>query len=569
MASSRVFFAALLLAALAIWSAPASAADQAPDRLALVIGNGEYQSAPLKNPPNDAADMAAMLREMGFTVIMRINADQRDMEEAIREFQSKLGQESVGLFFFAGHGMQVGGVNYLIPVGAKIGQESDVKFESVDAGRVLAAMDNAHNRLNIVVLDACRDNPFARSFRSAQKGLARMDAPTGTFIAYATAPGDTASDGDGRNGVFTKYMLEYMPMPNLEVDKVMKKVRVSVMRETDKRQVPWQSSSLTGDFYFRGGGGEKQQDQGLTEEWARISKERREVAELKRQLGDTLRRQAANTAYPSLPGGPQAPAASVAVAAEDLAEVTIMALIQEKCVQCGVQDMELAETELVGALTATGYTVVDKAQLELAGDKDQARMALAGNAKAAASLASRLGAQYVLMGVATVHDAGEAVPGTGLHSIQTTLQLRLLDARTGKVLGSFVERAVAAHISQLTGASQALQQAARRAVGGPVTAAVASTLKKASQLGAELRLFVTGVKDLATYSALSKMLEATPGISGLKKLNWNQASGLVVLDLRFSGSSEDLAVALDEKRLGRAKVSVRDFGAGQLDIRII
>jgi len=247
----RTLCAALMLTVLAAASAWAETPQH---RLALVIGNSAYESSPLNNPVNDATDMGTMLKSMGFEVISQLDANQKQMENAIRAFQARLTKDSVGLFFFAGHGMQVAGTNYLIPIGARISQESDIKYESVDAGRVLDAMHSAGNPLNIVILDACRDNPFARSYRSSAKGLARMDAPTGTFIAYATAPGDTAADGGGKNGVFTKYMLEYMPTPNLEVDKVLKKVRVSVMRETGKRQVPWQSSSLTGDFFFRGGG---------------------------------------------------------------------------------------------------------------------------------------------------------------------------------------------------------------------------------------------------------------------------------------------------------------------------
>jgi len=190
----RAVLALTLALTLALSASTAWAATAAP-RVALVIGNSAYESLPLKNPANDATDMGNMLKKMGFEVISQLDASQKQMENAIRAFQARLGKETVGLFFYAGHGMQVGGVNYLVPVGAKITQESDVKYECVDAGRVLDAMHTAGNPLNIVILDACRDNPFARSYRSGVKGLARMDAPTGTFIAYATAPGDTAADG--------------------------------------------------------------------------------------------------------------------------------------------------------------------------------------------------------------------------------------------------------------------------------------------------------------------------------------------------------------------------------------
>lgn len=223
-------------------------------RTALVIGNSAYKSSPLKNPANDAFDMAAALRDSGFDVILKTNASQRSMEKAIKRFGKKLQSGGIGLFYFAGHGLQVEGRNYLLPVDADIESESDVKYDAVDAGRVLGKMEDAGNDLNIVILDACRNNPFARSFRSADKGLAKMDAPTGSFIAYATAPGSVAADGDGRNGLYTKYLLQYMKEPNLSVERVFKKVRLAVVNDTAQKQTPWESSSLLGDFYFHGNG---------------------------------------------------------------------------------------------------------------------------------------------------------------------------------------------------------------------------------------------------------------------------------------------------------------------------
>jgi len=220
------------------------------NRFALVIGNGGYKSSPLRNPANDARDMAARLRKLGFEVMHRENASQRSMEAAIRRFGRSLRKGGVGLFYFAGHGVQVNGRNYLIPIGADIEKETEVKYEAVDAGRVLDEMYEAGNGLNIVVLDACRDNPFARSFRTRTGGLARMDAPTGTFIAYSTAPGSIAADGEGRNGIFTHHLLKNIPKPGLKIEDILKEVRKGVISETNNKQVPWQSSSLTGDFYF-------------------------------------------------------------------------------------------------------------------------------------------------------------------------------------------------------------------------------------------------------------------------------------------------------------------------------
>lgn len=221
------------------------------ERLALVIGNGTYRTSPLKNAVNDAEDMGDSLRKLGFKVILKINADQRNMEDAIRFFGKQLKDGSVGLFYFAGHGMQVEGRNYLMPVDVRIDSESDVKYEAVDAGRVLGKMEDAGNRLNIVILDACRNNPFTRAFRSDQKGLARMDAPAGSLIAYATAPGEVAADGTERNGIFTKHLVKHMTTQNLPIEQVLKRVRIDVASETNGRQIPWESSSLMGDFYFK------------------------------------------------------------------------------------------------------------------------------------------------------------------------------------------------------------------------------------------------------------------------------------------------------------------------------
>ena len=219
-------------------------------RLALVIGNGAYKIGPLKNPANDAQDMANALTETGFEVIHKENANRKVMKKAIRDFGRLLRYADIGLFYYAGHGIQVNGNNYLIPVNADIETESDVEFEAIDAGRVLGKMEDAGNELNIVILDACRNNPFARSFRSTNSGLAKMDAPMGSLIAYATAPGSVATEGTGRNGIYTKYLLKHMKTKGLKVEEVLKNVRIEVIRETCDKQVPWESSSLRGDFYF-------------------------------------------------------------------------------------------------------------------------------------------------------------------------------------------------------------------------------------------------------------------------------------------------------------------------------
>ena len=223
-------------------------------RIALVIGNGAYENAPhLKNPANDATDIAGHLVKAGFTVDHGTNLNQRQMKAMIRAFGQKLKAGAHGLFYFAGHGVQLRGRNYLIPVDANIQSEADVEDQSVDTNLMLGIMDEAGNGLNVVILDACRNNPFGRSFRSASNGLAQMDAPSGTLIAYATAPGSVASDGKERNGLYTQELLKNMLTPGLSIEEVFKRVRIAVRNATGGQQTPWESSSLTGDFYFTTG----------------------------------------------------------------------------------------------------------------------------------------------------------------------------------------------------------------------------------------------------------------------------------------------------------------------------
>lgn len=221
------------------------------ERVALVIGNGAYTSAPLRNPPNDARDMGSTLRGLGFEVIEKIDVTQKEMNRAIVQFGQKLNASTMALFFYAGHGMQVKGKNYLLPVDAQISSEASVRAEAVDVDVVLDQF--SVSRLNVVILDACRNNPFERRFRSMGGGLTQMDAPKGTLIAYATAPGKVASDGDGKNGIYTQELIKLIQMPGLPVETVFKRVRANVTRITGDNQIPWEASSLTGEFYFNAG----------------------------------------------------------------------------------------------------------------------------------------------------------------------------------------------------------------------------------------------------------------------------------------------------------------------------
>jgi len=240
-----------LLAVLCLAALPSEPAWAEP-RIALVIGNAAYPSAPLKNPANDASDMAAALKRLGFEVSLLKDASMQQMETAVREFGLKLRKGGTGLFYFAGHGLQVAGENYLVPVNAVIQSEGDVKYGCLNAGLVLAKMEDAGNGPNVVILDACRNNPFARSFRSAEAGLARMDAPTGSIIAYATAPGKVAADGEGRNGLYTQHLLRNIATPGLSISDLFMAVRENVVRDSAKKQVPWENTSLIGRFSLAG-----------------------------------------------------------------------------------------------------------------------------------------------------------------------------------------------------------------------------------------------------------------------------------------------------------------------------
>lgn len=249
MRKAAPFLALALLLALLV---PAQAANER--RIALVIGNGAYKNAPLRNPLNDARDMAAALRKLGFAVTLLENANQKSMEDAIRAFGQGLGRGRVGLFYYAGHGLQVDGANYLIPVDASINAKSELKYVAVDAGRVLDLMEEAHNDLNVIVLDACRDNPFSRSVRGLSGGLSEMNAPAGSIIGYATSPGKTAADGSGRNGVYTKHLLANLATPGIPINEVFMRTRIGVSQETREKQIPWDSSTLTRYYYLAGEG---------------------------------------------------------------------------------------------------------------------------------------------------------------------------------------------------------------------------------------------------------------------------------------------------------------------------
>jgi hypothetical protein len=226
---------------------------QSEARTALIIGNAGYSYAPLQNPVNDARDMADALRGAGFDVILKTDADQAGMKDAIRSFGSSVRTKGgVGLVFFSGHGVQAAGENYLLPLGEKPTSEAALKSGAVTAAEAVDAMSAAHNALNIVILDACRDNPW---LANGAKGLSRVDSSSNLFVSFATSPGEVALDGSGRNSPYTKHLKGAITTPNLTIEDTFKRTLKGVYQETGGKQQPWISSSFFGDFIFRPGSG--------------------------------------------------------------------------------------------------------------------------------------------------------------------------------------------------------------------------------------------------------------------------------------------------------------------------
>ena len=261
--------ALILTLAVALAPAPASAGATADARVALVIGNGRYVStARLPNPPNDARAVSQVLRGLGFEVTEVIDADRARLEHEVRRFRDALRGATASIFFYAGHGLQIDGENYLVPIDASFEESADIASRLIGLSGVLAAAETGP-KVNLLFLDACRNNPLAdalkqtisqrsrsmtldgvRPIRSVGQGLAEMKAGIGTLIAYATSPDNVAEDGQGRHSPFTQAFLRHIREPGLEVRQFLTKVRLDVVKDTDRRQVPWDHSSLTENFYF-------------------------------------------------------------------------------------------------------------------------------------------------------------------------------------------------------------------------------------------------------------------------------------------------------------------------------
>ena len=231
-------------------SSPASAEK----RMALVIGNGAYKKAPLANAATDAELIAQRLQELKFEVLARYDLSLRDMKRAVHEFADAIkaaGKDTVAFIYYAGHGVQVQGENYLVPVDENIKSEGDVDIDSVSVSSMMSMLNHAETSVNIVVFDACRDNPFGYS-RSGQRGLARVDAPHGSLVAFSTSPGASAEDGKDGHSPYSAALAQTIGEPGMRIEEVFKKVRIAVRDATGGKQTPWETTSLTGEFYAAG-----------------------------------------------------------------------------------------------------------------------------------------------------------------------------------------------------------------------------------------------------------------------------------------------------------------------------
>ncbi len=221
-------------------------------KMALVMGNSKYKESPLKNPANDAKAIGDALKATGFDVTVRLDVRRDEMAGAVQAYVKSLAaRKAVGLFYFAGHGLQLAWRNYMLPVDMDIDTVADVPKQGVEVNALLEGLNKAENPMNVIILDACRDNPFGHVKGVDHKGLSQMDAPNHTLLAYATNPGNVASDGEGENGLYTENFLREMRVKDAKIEEVFKRVRLNVRLKSKGAQVPWESTSLEDDFWFQ------------------------------------------------------------------------------------------------------------------------------------------------------------------------------------------------------------------------------------------------------------------------------------------------------------------------------
>lgn len=292
---------------------PAAGRDgTAPKRIALVVGNGNYPSVPLPNPVNDARLVSGNLRKLGFQVDEHLNLGVREFRRVLRDFARKTNTDSdgVAVFYYAGHGMQIDGRNYLLPVDLNLRDQEEVKDDSIDIEDIfISRLDQAAGKARVVILDACRDNPFGARTRNirASSGLAEM-AARGTLIAYASAPGAPAEDGPaGTNSLYTRHLVDEMMKPGLEIEQMFKNVRVKVLRDTNQRQIPWVNTSLTVNFSFNPAPADPAQPDAAR--LAQVDRLEAELEQTRRQLEVAQREARSSTA-----GAATSPAASASPA---------------------------------------------------------------------------------------------------------------------------------------------------------------------------------------------------------------------------------------------------------------
>ena len=281
MTTRRTFIKTLAALPPALSFSRSWAADPAPDpsRLALIIGNSSYRDSPLVNPANDAKAVSGLFTEAGFTVDSRLNANRADMMAAIERFgiAAKRPETILVVFYYAGHGAQLDWRNYLLPVDAVVEKQEDMKQRCIDLSLLLGQLSAAKDKTFVVILDACRNNPFGRAYRPEQKGLSQFDAPVGSLLAYATSPGNVASDGDGQNGLYTENLVRELGKRNTRIEDALKRVRLNVRLASHGDQIPWETTSLEGDVFIFNEGQKKLTEAELEKlveadvnEWTRI-----------------------------------------------------------------------------------------------------------------------------------------------------------------------------------------------------------------------------------------------------------------------------------------------------------
>jgi uncharacterized caspase-like protein len=247
---------AFVVVALLLSSLLSCGTAQAQSKMALVLGNSKYSNLPaLVNPANDALLLSENLQKLGFTVTALTDQTQSQMKSAIAQFTQSVtvaGGDAIALLYFAGHGVQINGTNYLIPVDANLNTAGDVVLGAVSANDLLKTMELAGAKVNVLVLDACRDNPFKSTTRGMSRGLARVEAPAGSIVAYATAPGQVAADGDGSNSPYAEALSKNLAIPGLALESVFRQVRIEVSEKTGGIQVPWEETSLTQEVVLAG-----------------------------------------------------------------------------------------------------------------------------------------------------------------------------------------------------------------------------------------------------------------------------------------------------------------------------